>query len=68
MIIMNKLADGTTECFHTEKYYINMKPDVLHPLILSTSVYDNGKKIRFFRRKHAFWYKHFKFHSPEVQL
>ena len=68
MVIMNKLADGSTECFNTENYLINTKSDMLHPLILSVSVYDNGKRIGFFKRKHAFWYKHFKFHSPEVQL
>lgn len=67
MVIKNKLADGSTECFSTESYLINTKPDVLHPLILSVSVYDNGRKIGTFRRKHAFWYKHFKFHSKEVQ-
>ncbi len=67
MTVVNKLANGATEIFETQNYIISMKPDTLHPLILSVTVYDGGRRIGKFRRRHAFWYKHVTFKKPEVQ-
>lgn len=67
MTVKNKLANGATQIFETQDYYISMKPEELHPLILSTTVYDGGRRIGKFRRKHAFFYKHVTFKKPEVQ-
>ena len=67
MTVVNKLANGATEIFETQSYIISMKPDTLHPLILSVTVYDGVRRIGKFRRKHAFFYKHVTFKKPEVQ-
>lgn len=67
MTVINRLANGATEIFETQSYIITTKPEEMHPLILSVTVYDNGRRIGKFRRKHSFWYKHVTFRKPETQ-
>ena len=67
MTVKNRLANGVTEIFETQSYLISTKPEEMHPLILSVTVYDNGRRIGKFRRRHAFWYKHVTFRKPETQ-
>lgn len=67
MTVINRLANGATEIFETQSYLISTKPEEMHPLILSVTVYDNGRRIGKFRRRHAFWYKYVTFRKPETQ-
>ena len=66
MTVKNELANGNTEIFETKSYMIS-RPENFHPLILSVTVYSNGKKIKSVSRKNKWYYKHFTFHTEKVQ-
>jgi hypothetical protein len=66
MTVKNELVNGNTEIFETDNYTI-CKPKDFHPMILKVTVYCNGKKIKSVSRRHKWYYKHFTFHTEEVQ-
>nr|DAE34301.1 MAG TPA: hypothetical protein [Caudoviricetes sp.] len=67
MIIETKLADGTTEMFHTKTYKISRSID-FHPMILSVHVYsENGTLLEKRKRPFSTIYKHITFKSEKVQ-
>lgn len=59
-------ADGVIEVFETPNYQVSKKED-LHPALLKVVVYVGNKKIASVKRKHALFYKLFKFNTKEVQ-
>ena len=59
-------ADGVVEIFETPNYQISKRDD-MHPALLKVVVYSGDKIIASIKRKHAFFYKHFKFGTKEVQ-
>ena len=66
MTIITELANGNTEIFKSDNYTISKIKD-FHPLILSVSIYDNGKKIVSKKRVFKWFYKKFTFKSERVQ-
>ena len=66
MTVVTELANGTTEVFKTDNYAIS-RPQNFHPLILTVTVYDNGRKVKSKRRPCGFFYKHFTFKTERVQ-
>ena len=66
MIIKVKRADGETEIYESPNYRISNCKD-FHPLIISVTVYDNGKKIAKAVRPFKFIYKHFTFKTKKIQ-
>lgn len=59
-------ADGVVEIFETTNYQVSKRED-LHPALLKVIVYNGNKKIASVKRKHALFYKLFKFNTKEVQ-
>lgn len=66
MIVVSSLADGTKEVFETSNYRISTVKD-MHPMIVSVSVYADGRRIAHISRRFKFFYKHFTFKSGKVQ-
>lgn len=66
MTVVTELANGTTEVFKTDNYAIS-RPRDFHPLILTVTVYDNGRKVKSAKRPCKWFYKHFTFKSEKVQ-
>lgn len=66
MTIKTELANGTFEIFESQGYNISTLKD-MHPMILSVTIFDNGKKIFKKSRPFKWYYKHFTFKSEKVQ-
>jgi len=66
MTIKTELANGTYEIFESQGYNISTIKD-MHPMILSVTIFDNGKRIFKKSRFFNWWYRHVTFKSAEVQ-
>lgn len=65
MTVKVEFVDGSVEFFQSEKY--RLVKENLHPLILTATVFDNGKKVGKISRKFKWYYKNFAYYSPKTQ-